>query len=284
MAPLFKPQALNRQRLHMKLFKALPIRLIGLSIFGSNATGSPLLAQVQPSSELPTENDTFYGKEDISEFCETRPMTVQPGVQFNGVAASDVVMRMAPGQYTYHNEGNLIIFSNKHFLLQIATGTNAVTATDGPDLLIPGARILGGCSAEQLSEALTANNIDVDAFERVEGYSDRAYGQSDIDRFCAQTITPLQPGFQYDGIAATPAVMQLSPGRYEYPDGGILLLFPDKHFLLKLPDSNRTIYGTDGDDLLVGQGVGGCSAEQLSEAIANNSLSLDTFVPVRLYN
>ncbi|MEL6553201.1 MAG: hypothetical protein AAFQ63_07055 [Cyanobacteria bacterium J06621_11] len=74
-------------------------------------------------------------------------------------------------------------------------------------------------------------------------------------------------------------------GRYDYPNDGGMLLFTDGQFLLKLPEDGREVtYGTDGSDLLASGGiVGGCFAEQLSEAIVKNNLNVESFIPVNAY-
>ncbi|MEL7359215.1 MAG: hypothetical protein AAFN40_21995 [Cyanobacteria bacterium J06560_6] len=114
----------------------------------------------------------------------------------------------------------------------------------------------------------------------------QGYGKDDINEFCiSDRVTAPEPGMQFDGVEASEAVLAMVPGQYDYPEGGAMLFFPDGQFLLKLPEDGRgTIYGTDGSDLLAGGGiVGGCFVEQLSEAIANNSLTIDAFVLVRSY-
>ena len=118
------------------------------------------------------------------------------------------------------------------------------------------------------------------------GSKQQGYGKDDINAMCtSDSVTAPEPGMHFDGTVAAVAVLELAPGRYDYPNEGAMLFFPDGQFLLKLPDDGRdTTYGTDGSDLL-GQGgiVGGCFAEQLSEAIANNSLDVDSFVLVSAY-
>lgn len=114
----------------------------------------------------------------------------------------------------------------------------------------------------------------------------QGYGKDDINELCtSDRVTAPEPGMHFDGTVASTAVLAMAPGRYDYPSEGAMLLFPDGQFLLKLPNDGRdTTYGTDGSDLL-GQGgiVGGCFGEQLSEAIANNSLNVDSFVLVSAY-
>ncbi|PZD73967.1 hypothetical protein C1752_01531 [Acaryochloris thomasi RCC1774] len=113
----------------------------------------------------------------------------------------------------------------------------------------------------------------------------RSVGKLDVDDFCAKSTNKPKPGFQFDGKRAATAIMQLAPGKYEYPNAGALLLFSSKHYLIKLPTDSKGIYGTDGDDILFGGGiVGGCSSEQLSEAISNNKMSVNDLKLVNPYN
>lgn len=104
-----------------------------------------------------------------------------------------------------------------------------------------------------------------------------------IDEFCEGRENLPQPGIQFDGQAASPAVLDLAQGIYTYPNQGILISVLGR-YVLQLPTDRQGIYGTDGDDYIVGSGVvAGCSAEQLSEAIANNNLILDDFQLIRAY-
>lgn len=114
----------------------------------------------------------------------------------------------------------------------------------------------------------------------------QGYGKDDINEMClSDNVTTPETGMHFDGSEASAAVLALAPGRYDYPDQGAMLFYPDGQFLLKLPEDGRSnTYGTDGSDLLAQGGIiGGCFAEQLSEAIANNSLEVDAFVLVNAY-
>ena len=116
--------------------------------------------------------------------------------------------------------------------------------------------------------------------------SAKSWGKPDVDSMCDRPTDTPKPktGYQYDGNKASKDVMNMTSGRYSYPLGGALLAWPDNRYLLKLPSSSKGIYGTDGDDLLVKGGiVGGCSKEQLSEAIARNELTLSDFTLVKAY-
>ena len=114
--------------------------------------------------------------------------------------------------------------------------------------------------------------------------SERGFGKSDIDRFCAKSGHQPVAGQQFDGRSADVEVMRLQPGKYSYPDQGALLLFPDGHYLLQLPRNRDGIHGTAGDDLLASGGiVGGCSKEQLSEAVQKNRLQPSSFERIKRY-
>ena len=112
----------------------------------------------------------------------------------------------------------------------------------------------------------------------------RGFGKSDIDAFCAKSAFKPAHGMQPDGKNASRAIMQFQPGKYSYPDQGALLLFADGHYLLQLPRNRNGVHGTDGKDLLASGGiVGGCSKEQLSEAVQNNRLQASSFQLVKRY-
>lgn len=271
----------------MKFSQALIAGLIGLSTV---SLGIPSFAQTSPGNGSPTESEAQenpFSQEEIDEHCANIDSEPEAGVQFDGVAVSPEVTQLSPGLYQYPNRGALVLFPNSHYFLQ--TATNEVSATSGPDLVITPGGVLGGCSIEQLSEALAENSMNVEAFEPVNSDNgDRAYGKEDIDQFCEEPerSTP-QPGIQFDGEAASPEVMALATGRYEYPNEGVLLYFANKHFLLRLPkmEEGDVMYGTDGDDLFDTSGlVGGCSPEQLSEALVKNGISVDSLEFTKPYD
>ena len=103
----------------------------------------------------------------------------------------------------------------------------------------------------------------------------KGVGFDDINNMCIKVTNKPESGLQHDGEKANLAVLQMTPGMYSYPNEGALLLFTNDNYLLKLPKSDkpRTIFGTDGDDMLLRSGiVGGCYKEQLSEALQRNEL------------
>ena len=114
--------------------------------------------------------------------------------------------------------------------------------------------------------------------------SDRGFSKADIDAFCATHSHKPVSGTQPNGKKADSEVLHLQPGKYGYPDQGALLLFADGHYLLQLPVHRNGIHGMDGDDLLASGGiVGGCSKEQLSEALQNNKLQASSLRLLKRY-
>lgn len=112
----------------------------------------------------------------------------------------------------------------------------------------------------------------------------KGFGRADVDKFCEQSTNKAKPGLQFDGKKADEKIIQLKPGKYKYPKQGMILLFENNHFLLRLPSDRDGIHGTDGDDLLAAGGiVGGCSKEQLSEAFQNNKLDIKTLKLIKTY-
>lgn len=114
--------------------------------------------------------------------------------------------------------------------------------------------------------------------------SQRGVGKKDIGDFCAKSINRNEPGVQFDGRKADPRALELRPGKYVYPHEGGLLLFKEGYFLLKLPLGRSKTIGTDGDDWLAPGIVGGCSSEQLSEALQNNDMQISNLEPVKYYH
>jgi len=114
-------------------------------------------------------------------------------------------------------------------------------------------------------------------------FAKKGFGKEDIDKFCADT-SKAKPGMQFDGKKASKAILNLKPGKYSYANNGMLLLFANNHYLLLLTKDRDGIHGTDGDDLLASGGiVGGCSKEQLSEAVQNNKTPIKTLKLLKPY-
>jgi len=105
----------------------------------------------------------------------------------------------------------------------------------------------------------------------------KGFGRDDIVHFCKNKQI-YSSGKQPDGKRAIESIVSLSAGKYSYPKGGALLLFSNGYYIMQLPSNRNGIHGTDGDDLLASGGiVGGCSKEQLSEAIVKNNLDYHAF-------
>jgi hypothetical protein len=89
---------------------------------------------------------------------------------------------------------------------------------------------------------------------------------------------PPAPGQQFEGGAADPAVMAFKPGVYNLDkdrDGAKLYLYDDGSYYLMMGRTGRSatvMRGTEGDDLMAARMLGGCSREQLSEALGRNGL------------
>jgi|GEM_PF-4918154 len=103
-------------------------------------------------------------------------------------------------------------------------------------------------------------------------------GKADVDDFCQQERTQPTRGMQFNDKPVSPKVSAMRPGRYSYPDNGALLYYPDGSYLVRLPDTRKGIFGTDGDDMIMASGiVAGCFVEQLSEIFERNELDIDRF-------
>ncbi len=111
----------------------------------------------------------------------------------------------------------------------------------------------------------------------------KGFGKKDIVNYCSSKKLPTS-GKQFNGITADKIVMNLLAGKYSYPNGGALLLFTNNYYILKLPSNRNGIHGTSTDDLMASGGIlGGCSKEQLSEAISKNSLTTNSFKLLKKY-
>ena len=111
----------------------------------------------------------------------------------------------------------------------------------------------------------------------------KGFGYNDMVQFCKNKKSPIT-GRQFNGKRASKNIMGLVAGKYIYPRHGALLLFRDNYYIIQLPSNRNGIHGTDGDDLLARGGiVGGCSKEQLSEAIHRNGLDVKSFKLVKRY-
>jgi len=112
----------------------------------------------------------------------------------------------------------------------------------------------------------------------------KSFGKIQINNFCNIKSTIIQKGIQPDGKIANKNIINLDAGKYIYPNSGVLLLFKNNNFMLKLPQNITKMSGTEGNDFLVSGGiVGGCSKEQLSEAISKNALNISAFRQVKRY-
>lgn len=96
----------------------------------------------------------------------------------------------------------------------------------------------------------------------------------DIAFFCEGKPAPQKKGVQWDGAAADRAVMAFRSGEYVLDGGkGVRLwLFQDGTFFVNLSKATGLSFGSDGDDLIEGRLVGGCTREQLSEVLKKNSI------------
>lgn len=111
----------------------------------------------------------------------------------------------------------------------------------------------------------------------------KRYSKSDIDRMCSQNKSTPKKGIQFNGKRANKTILNLKAGKYTYPNG-MLLLYSSGHYLLKVPRSNKGLHGTSANDLMGSNGIlGGCSKEQLSEAIQSNGLSPYKFKLIKRY-
>jgi hypothetical protein len=112
----------------------------------------------------------------------------------------------------------------------------------------------------------------------------KGFGKTQINTFCTQKSTTIKKGIQPDGNIANKEVINLDAGKYTYLNSGVLLLFNNHNFMLKLPQNFTKMSGTEGNDFLVSGGiVGGCSKEQLSEAIIKNTLNIASFKQIKRY-
>ena len=113
--------------------------------------------------------------------------------------------------------------------------------------------------------------------------SAKNFGKNDIVKFCSNKSMPIE-GKQFNGERAIPSVLKMVAGKYSYINGGALLLFSNNTYILKLPKNRNGTHGTTADDLMASGGIlGGCSKEQLSEAIRKNSLKSIYFKLVKRY-
>lgn len=98
--------------------------------------------------------------------------------------------------------------------------------------------------------------------------------QSEITSFCEGKPKPPERGIQWDGDSADSAVMLFRAGEYELDArrGIWLWLYHDGTYYLHLSRRTSVSFGTDADDVIEGRRVGGCSREQLSEALKKNEI------------
>lgn len=97
--------------------------------------------------------------------------------------------------------------------------------------------------------------------------------QSDITAFCEDKPKPKR-GEQWNGEPADTAVMLFRAGDYEldFRRGVWLWLYHDGSFYVNLSRRTGVSFGTEGDDVIDGRLIGGCSREQLSEVLKKNEI------------
>lgn len=96
----------------------------------------------------------------------------------------------------------------------------------------------------------------------------------DIASFCDGKQKPPQRGVQWNGDRAERAVLTFTAGDYRM-DGDAdvwLWLYKDGTYFVQVGRNSSVTYGSDGDDMIEGRRVGGCSREQLSEILKRNGL------------
>ncbi len=96
-----------------------------------------------------------------------------------------------------------------------------------------------------------------------------------IQEFCEakERAYPGEEGVQFNGEKAHSWVMGLEEGQYNINQKAQVILFKDNYYLVVLSKSIENRQGSDGDDLIFGSNVlAGCSLEQLSEVLKNNSV------------
>ncbi len=135
--------------------------------------------------------------------------------------------------------------------------------------------------------ALSFSCIGFNALAQQSPAQKKGYGFEDINKMCQNVSSKPERGMQFDGNKANPKILNMPAGKYIYPDNGVLVVYKNDNYLIKLPRKGNegiAINGTDGDDLLIMGGiVGGCFKEQLSEVIRKNNLELERFTLVKAY-
>ena len=158
----------------MRLFKTL-IKELGAAAFATAflfpLNVSAAFAEYKDGFSTASSKQQGYGKDDINEFCTSdRVRAPESGVHFDGTEADPTVLAMTPGRYSYPNEGAMLFYPDGQFLLRLPDdGRDTTYGTDGSDLL-GGGGIVGGCFAEQLSEVIANNSLDVELFTLVNAY------------------------------------------------------------------------------------------------------------------
>ena len=112
-----------------------------------------------------------------------------------------------------------------------------------------------------------------------------AQSQADITAFCAQpNVRKPFPGKQFDGQAADKTVMGLKPGYYPLNDNGYVQVLDKGVWLMQKPQNIVTFFAataySGGQIHTVGNLIGSCNLEFLSEEINRNHISLLSATPV----
>jgi len=109
-----------------------------------------------------------FGKDDVANFCRDKEAPTT-GKQMDGKDASNTVLNLIAGKYSYSNGGALLLFTNNYYIIKLPSNRDGIHGTSGDDLIASGG-ILGGCSKEQLSEAITNNSLNAGSFKLLKRY------------------------------------------------------------------------------------------------------------------
>lgn len=243
----------------------------------------------------------------MRKYCKLLPGTATASYyhQPDGQMADAQVLALTPGEYATKEGTRIYLLNSGAYLIQFPEGVDIVEATRGPDYMAfwspehPVA--MGGCSVQQLSEALRRNdqrlayamqstpdswlNVREAPGEEVKipnnkidtGYIEvyaRVPSQGVLHEFCKS----VKPSHDYR------APDMPAPGEHKLAPSGTVQVFAGEEFLISIVPSAQRVFGEATRDIFFpgeGEGeettnhtLGGCSAPQFYRVLAKNGLAL----------
>lgn len=243
----------------------------------------------------------------MDKYCNALPgkATASHYHQPDGQMANAQVLALTPGEYATKQGVRVYVLKSKAYLLQFTEETDIVEATRGPDYMAYWAPehpvAMGGCSLQQLSEALHRNGLTLaysilsgeDSWLKIReapgeevripdnkidtGYIE-VYARTPSLDVLREFCKSVRPSYDY----RAPDMPEI--GEHDLAPAGKAEVFYGEQYLISIVPSARRVFGEATRDIFFpggGEGedgvphtLGGCSAGQFYNVLRKNGLAL----------